>query len=387
MAETDGTGTIKSMSRSLFETPLAFGKIVIPGRIAMAPMTREYCPNGIPGEDVVTYYKRRAEGGAALIITEGMAVNSEGAHDGPIPLLYDARAIGALERVTSAVHQSGAKIFAQLWHVGVQDAATRVNEQTVRKRPARVGPSGLDPQGNLQGRPMTLADIDRTIEDFAAAAVAAKRAGFDGAEIHGAHGYLPDQFMSLKTNRRTDGYGGDFAGRIRFTTELVAACRKAVGEDFALILRFSQWKSFDYTARIAKTPDELAALLQPVADAGLDGFHCSTRRYWEPAFSGETRTLAGWAKHLTSKPVIAVGSATLATDFKSDIESDRGGVAESKANPGDIDDIIRHIVEGEFDMIAVGRAMIANPNWAALVKEGRESELLPFHKSHLERLE
>jgi 2,4-dienoyl-CoA reductase-like NADH-dependent reductase (Old Yellow Enzyme family) len=141
------------------------------------------------------------------------------------------------------------------------------------------------------------AGITQTIHDFAVATANARRAGFDGVEIHGGHGYLADQFLWERTNHRDDGYG--ISDRTRFLRELIAAYRQAGGPEFPLILRLSLWKSVDFSARIATTAQELESLLAPLVDAGVDAFHVSTRRFWEPAFDGDSRTLPGWFRKLT----------------------------------------------------------------------------------------
>jgi 2,4-dienoyl-CoA reductase-like NADH-dependent reductase (Old Yellow Enzyme family) len=373
------------MSDILFQ-PVRIGSMEVPNRIAMAPMTREFSPEGVPGGDVVDYYRRRAEGGTGLIITEGMAVNAAGAHDGPIPLFFRDETIKASAAIADAVHGAGGKIVPQLWHVGVQDSPTEVNPSTVKQKPRRVGPSGLLGTGEIGGDALDEKGIADTIADFARATRAARDAGFDGVEVHGAHGYLPDQFLWPRTNRRTDGYG-IAADRTRFVVELIKACKAAGGSDFPFILRFSQWKSFDYAARLAETPDELGAILKPLADAGVDAFHCSTRRFWEPGFAGDPMTLAGWARKLTGVPVIAVGSVTLEMDFKEGMTEDAGGIADSAPRSKDVDTVARLIANGEFDMIAVGRAMIANPDWANLVREGRQGDLRPFSRELLASLD
>lgn len=365
-------------------TPLRIGTLEIPNRIAMAPMTREFAPGGVPGADVAVYYRRRAEGGAGLIITEGMAVNAAGAHDGPIPLLYQPETLAACRAIVAAVHGAGARIMPQLWHVGVQDSPTQVNPQTIKQRPARVGPSGLLGTGEIGGETLDESGVADTIADFARATAASRQAGFDGVEIHGAHGYLPDQFLWDRTNRRSDGYGRE---RTRFIAELVRACKAAGGGDFPLLLRMSQWKSFDYHARLAQSPTELEALLIPISDAGVDAFHCSTRRFWEPAFAGDPLTLAGWFRKITGKPTIAVGSVTLEHDFKAGKTEATGGIAESAARSRDVETVAQAIALGEFDMIAVGRAMIANPDWAALVRAGEAHRLRPFTRDMLAALE
>lgn len=368
-------------------SPIRIGGTTIPNRIAMAPMTREFSPGGVPGADVAAYYARRAQGGCGLIITEGMAVNAAGAHDGPIPLLYQIETIEACRAIVSAVHGAGAKIMPQLWHVGVQDSPTEVNPLTVKQKPRRVGPSGLLGTGEPGGDALDENGIADTIADFARATHAARMAGFDGIEIHGAHGYLPDQFLWDRTNLRSDRYGGDAKERTRFVIELIRACRAAAGPDFPIVLRFSQWKSFDYEARLADTPQELEAILAPIAAAGVDAFHCSTRRFWERGFTGDRLTLAGWARKLTGLPTIAVGSVTLENDFKHDKTEDSGGIAESASRSRDVEDVAALVERGEFDMIAVGRAMVANPDWANLVAAGHTHRLRPFTRDLLATLD
>ena len=129
--------------------------------------------------------------------------------------------------------------------------------------------------------PTELADVAQA---YATAAANARAAGFDAVELHGAHGYLLDEFLWERTNRRTDGYGGSLAARTRFPADVVAAVRAAVGPDFPILYRFSQWKTHQYDARIAETPAELEAILTPLIDAGVDVLHPSTRRHYLPAF-------------------------------------------------------------------------------------------------------
>lgn len=371
-----------ALNNILFE-PVVIGGLTIPNRIAMAPMTREFAQGGVPGADVAAYYTRRAAGGVGLIITEGMAISAEGAHDGPIPHIFLPEARDGLAAIADGVHGAGGKVISQLWHVGVQDSPTEVNPDTVKQRPRRVGPSGLDGAGARTGDVLDERGIADTIAAFADAARIAESTGYDGVEIHGAHGYLPDQFLWARTNRRADHYGAD---RTRFVVELLRACRAAVSPGFAIILRLSQWKSFDYAARLAETPTELEALLRPIVEAGVDALHCSTRRFWEPGFSDSPLTLAGWMRKISGVPVIAVGSVTLEADFKNGKTEATGGIAESALRTRDVADVARLIAAGEFDMIAVGRALIANPDWATLVREGRQEELRPFVKEMLATL-
>jgi len=359
--------------------PFTLNGLTLPNRIVMAPMTRNFSPHGVPGTDVAAYYRRRAEGGVGLILTEGTSPNHPQAANMPqIPHIYGEEALAGWARVVEGVHAAGGRIFSQLWHVGA------VQGQSVPKLPVSpISPSGLLKPGVKIGEPMTQADIDAVIEAFAQGAANAKRVGFDGIEIHGAHGYIIDEFFWDGTNRRTDKYGGDLVQRTQFAVEIIRECRRRTGPDFLIQLRFSQWKGQEYTARLAATPQELARFLEPLAAAGLDAFHCSTRRFWEPEFEGSDLNLAGWTKKLTGKPTITVGSVSLDVDFM--VSLGRMPAPKSEASGGDgagrsahMDRLAEMLARGDFDLVAVGRAMLADPAWAAKVRDGRFDELLPF---------
>lgn len=279
-------------TRALFE-PFDSGKMTLANRIVMAPMSRGFSHKGVPGTDVADYYRRRAENGVGLIITEGTLIHHPAAAANPNwPNFHGKDSLNGWARVAEAVHSAGGRIMPQLWHVGM----TRKVGALPNPEEMPVGPSGLDLSGKKISEPLSETEIASLIAAFAQAAVDAKRIGFDGIELHGAHGYLIDQFFWGKTNRRTDRYGGDLVDRTRFAVEIVKACRRAVGPDYPIALRFSQWKSSDYTAKLAETPDELARFLAPLANAGVDIFHCSTRRCWESEFIGSDLNLAGWTK-------------------------------------------------------------------------------------------
>jgi 2,4-dienoyl-CoA reductase-like NADH-dependent reductase (Old Yellow Enzyme family) len=357
-----------NLARALFE-PFESEKLTLANRIVMAPMTRGFSPSGVPGNDVADYYRRRAENGVGLIITEGTLINHPAAAASPsLPNFHGEDALNGWARVAEAVHSAGGRIMPQLWHVGM----TRKVGDKPNPEAMPVGPSGLDLSGEKISEPLTEAEIASLIEAFAQAAADAKRIGFDGIELHGAHGYLIDQFFWGKTNRRTDRYGGDIVGRTRFAVEVIEACRRAVGPDFPIVLRFSQWKSSDYSAKLAETPDELARFLAPLADAGVDVFHCSTRRFWEPEFADSDPNLAGWAKKLTGKPTITVGSVGLDAEFTR-LFSDGAG-----AGTVSLDNLIERLEEGEFDLVAIGRALLNDPTWASKIREGRLEDLKPF---------
>lgn len=360
-------------------TPVDLGKLSVKNRIAMAPMTRTYSPGNTPNEAVVSYYQRRAEGGVGLIITEGTFVNHEAASGYPnVPAFYGKEALAGWRKVVDAVHAAGGKIAPQLWHVG---AIRRPGIMPGGDTPGH-SPSGMAKPGKVTGHAMTQDDIDNVVAAFAQAAADAKEIGFDAIELHGAHGYLIDQFFWDGTNQRTDGYGGDLAQRSRFALEIVHAVRAAVGDDFPIIFRFSQWKQQDYSVRLCETPEALQAFLTPLAEAGVDIFHCSTRRFWEPEFEGSDLNLAGWARKLTGKPTITVGSVGLNADFLPE-----DGTADFKAaEPASLDRLIERAERNEFDLVAVGRALIANPDWANQVAEGQTEGLVAFEKKMLHEL-
>jgi len=365
--------------------PFTLNGLTLTNRIVMAPMTRNFSPGGVPGPDVAAYYRRRAEGGTGLILTEGTAPNHPQARNLPnVPQMYGDEALAGWKRVVEGVHAGGGRIFSQLWHVGaVQIPGT----PTLPVSP--TSPSGLLKPGVKVGEPMTQADIDAVIEGFAQGAANAKKVGFDGIEIHGAHGYIIDEFFWDGTNQRTDTYGGDLVARTRFAVEIIRECRRRVGPNFPMQIRISQWKGQEFNARLANTPQELARFLEPLVAAGIDAFHCSTRRFWEPEFGGSDLNFAGWTKKLTGKPTTTVGSVTLDLDFIVSMgraPAPAGKPAESDGRAAHFDRLLEMLERGDFDLVAVGRAMLADPNWAAKVREGQFEQLNPFSPQVLKAL-
>lgn len=361
--------------------PWTLGRLRLRNRIAMAPMTRERAEGGVPTDEMAHYYARRAEGGVALIITEGTPPDAAGCFGSTVPRFYGSDALSGWKKVVESVHRHGSAIFPQLWHVGAFSPSMIGMKDSLEPGAVRLSPSGLAAPGRPFGTAMSPRDIEATIRSFSRAAVAARDLGFDGVEIHGAHGYLPDQFLWSGTNGRSDRYGGDAGARVRFPCELVAAIKTEAGADFPVSFRLSQWKQLDYSARIAQTPQELAAIVEPLAASGVDLFHCSTRRFWEPEFAGDRRNLAAWVRSLSGRPVMTVGSVTLATDFKSPT-----GKIHAQVSSEHVDQLSEGIARGDYDMVAIGRALLSNPDWVRLVESGRLSALVPFERSVLERL-
>ena len=361
---------------SLFQ-PFALKSLHIKNRIVMAPMTRSFSPNGVPTADVAAYYRRRAEGEVGLILSEGTVIDRpSSSNDANIPHFYGEQALAGWQNVIDGVHAAGGSMGPQIWHMGVMD-----NHHSGWLPPVPFeGPSGLNRPGFNNGKTMTESDIADTIAAFGRAAADAKRLGFDCVEIHGAHGYLIDQFFWEGTNERTDQYGGKtLPERTRFAVEVIKEVRKQVGEDFALIIRLSQFKPSAYDFKQAKTPQELEAWLNPLADAGIDIFHCSQRRFWEPEFDDSDLNFAGWAKKLSGKATITVGSVGLSGDF---FGSFRGESSE----PSSLEELERRMDRGDFDLVAVGRPILADPFWVQKIRDGRNEELRAFTKDALGHL-
>ncbi|KAA1029462.1 NADH:flavin oxidoreductase [Pseudonocardia sp. EV170527-09] len=367
----------------LLGRPYSLGSAQLANRIVMAPMTRYFSPGGVPGDDVAAYYARRAAAGTGLIITEGTYIDDPSAGDSAdVPRFHGEASLAGWAKVVEAVHGAGGRIMPQLWHVGI----TREAGKPPFPEAPSVGPSGVALDGTEgAGQALDLAGIDRIVGAFAEAAAQAERIGFDGVELHGAHGYLIDEFLWERTNRRTDGYGGGRAERARFAAEIVAAVRERVAPDYPVVFRFSQWKGGHYDARLAATPDELTEVLTPLADAGVTALHASGRRYWEPEFPDADAELniAGWARKVTGLPTITVGSVGLDQVF--DPAMFAGG--DAHADVSGVEKLLDRLEDDEFDLVAVGRALLADPEWGRKVLEGRESELVPFTKAALGTLD
>lgn len=359
----------------LFE-PFSHGALKLKNRIVMAPMTRSFSPGHAPGENVAAYYRRRAENEVGLILSEGVSPNSTTATGTPdVPNIVTPEARAGWKRVAESVRAAGVRMGLQLWHEGPYRNPQKSEHPQIPSWSA----SGAKVPGKPLWAPMSEAEIETAISEFVAAAVATRDLGFDCVEFHGAHSYLIDSFFWDQTNTREDKWGGDWSGRTRFACEILRRTRKLVGSDFPIIIRLSQWKQQDFTTKAAPTPQELEKWLTPLAEAGVDIFHLSQRRFWEPEFPGSDLNFAGWAKKITGKPAISVGSVGLSGEFTALYSGE-------VSKPASLDALVDRMERGEFDLIAVGRALLNDPEWARKVKEGRVSELVDFSKDALATL-
>ena len=354
--------------------PFDGANMALANRVVMAPMTRSFSPGHVPNDQVVDYYRRRAAGQVGLILSEGVSTNTVTATGTPnVPNIVSDEARAGWKKVADAVHGAGGKMGLQLWHEG----PFRNPAKTAHPDAPSWSASGFKMPGKVIWDPMSDAEIETAITEFVDAAVACKELGFDCVEFHGAHSYLIDSFFWDQTNLRSDKWGGDWAGRTRFACEVISRTRDKVGPDYPLIIRLSQWKQQDFAALSAQTPQELEQWLAPMVAAGVDCFHCSQRRFWEPTFEGSDLNFAGWAKKVTGKPSISVGSVGLSGEFTELYGP--GGTSE----PASLDALIERMEAGEFDLIAVGRALLQDPDWTVKVRDGRDDELQTFTKDAL----
>ena len=356
-------------------TPCNFGNLKLRNRIAMAPMTRRMAKEGgIPTQQIIDYYKRRALGEVGLIISEGTGIDSVHAYDTlTVPRFDNEEQLQGWKKVVEAIHEAESAFAPQLWHTG-------------RFAANPIGPSYCEMPARKDGSPrppvkaMEKKDFIQVKANYVRAALNAQKIQCDAIEIHGAHGYLLDSFLSAKVNKRKDEYGGSLENRMRFPLEVTKAIREAVGKDYPIIYRFSQWRVDDYSDIKFHNPKELELWVKALAEAGADILHVSTYDAMLPGFPEHgNKTFCGWAKELSGLPCIAVGKITVNLT----LDKAYGDYQEQVTDPKPALDLV---TKGEADMLAIGRALIPNPDWVKIVREGNWKQLQAFDKSQLENL-
>jgi 2-enoate reductase len=340
----------------LFE-PGRIGKLFIKNRIVMSSMGIGGLaePDGRLGERAIDYYVARAKGGVGLITTAAARVEREIDPTGASFLGTDGSMyIAPLSELADAVHDYGAKIIVQL-----TAGRGRIAPLDYLKRFGAVAPSSVPCFANpkIIARELTTAEVERLVEAFALAAVTLDTAGIDGIELHAHDGYLLDQFQTTLWNQRKDRYGGDIDGRLQFSKEIISAIRKAVNRDFPIIYRFGLTHYFDGGREI----EEGLEIVQRLERVGVDAFHidagCYETRYW--AIPPPTQppgcmvNLAEMVKKIVKVPVIAVGKL---------------------GDPGLAEMVLQ---EGKADFIALGRPLLADPDWANKVREEIREDIRP----------
>lgn len=341
-------------------------------------MQRGWAENDGMSDQTIGYYLDRVNGGMGLLISEGVIIDHDAGYVdiGEMhmrPDTYDGWA-----RLGEVIKGAGGHFLLQLWHPG----AVRMDGQGRYPDIAPISPSGIF-NGEPRGRAITEQDLEDLTAGWVAGAVAAQEAGLDGVEIHMAHGYLLHQFLWHEMNRRTDGLGGDgMADRLKFPLRVLQAVRAAVKPDFIISCRVSQWAEWDYDAKIARTPEELETLIRALDAGGADMLHMSTRYFHNPEWPDlhPTRTLSGWVKEFTDLPVVTVGSVGMNVDLMQTLYSDRD---ELQTIESSVAELLPLFEDGQFDLVAVGRASIGDPELVTKIRDGRFDEIRPFTRADI----
>jgi 2,4-dienoyl-CoA reductase-like NADH-dependent reductase (Old Yellow Enzyme family) len=336
------------------------GNIELNNRAGLAPMTRTSASNeGIANERMAQYYANFANGGFGLVITEGTYTDelySQGYHNQPG--IANPTQGEAWKKVVEATHQEGSKIICQLMHAGALSQGNIYKQET-------LGPSATLPKGEQLAvyggegdypipREATKEDIADVIQGFVNSAIRAREAGFDGVEIHGANGYLLDQFLTDYSNQRTDEYGGSTETRVQLTVEVIDAVKKAVGNDFVVGVRVSLGKVNDYHHKWVRGEEDAKIIFEKIASAKPDYIHTTEYDATNPAFGEQGPSLAELARKYTGLPLIVNGNLE---------------------DPSKAEGII---TSGHADIITLGKGALANPDWVKKVKEGKKIEEFTF---------
>lgn len=294
--------------------PAELGRLSLRNRLVVAPMTRvSATADGRTTPRMTAYYRGFAEGGFGLIISEGIYPD-KAFSQGYLyqPGLSDEAQVAGWRNVVQAVHGAGGRMIAQLMHAGALSQGNPHRRHTVG--PSAVAPKGKQMEFYRGAGPyplpveMSSAEIEEAVAGFSNAALSAQRAGFDGVEVHGANGYLLDQFLTEGVNLRAGVYGGDVGSRIGLTTRVIAAVRGAVGPEFLIGVRVSQAKVNDFEHRWSGGEADAEIVFRAVAQAGADYVHTTEFEAWRPAFAERGPSLAALAKAHSGLPVIANGS-------------------------------------------------------------------------------
>jgi N-ethylmaleimide reductase len=332
---------------SLLYSPVTLGPYTFKNRIAMSPMTRSRAVGNVPEDLMVEYYKQRAAS-AGLIITEGTSPSPNGLGYPRIPGIFSAAQVAGWKKVTDAVHSKGAKIFIQLMHTG------RVGHPNNLPQGASViGPSEVvavgemytdaeGPKAHPTPKAMTEADVKTAIGEYEHAAKNAVAAGFEGIELHGANGYLLEQFIRPNSNKRTDAYGGSIENRARFVLDVVKATTAAIGKD-KVGIRLSPFGVFNDMPLYPEMESDYADLARALNAAGLFYIHLVDHSaLGAPAVPQSIKDT--FRKEF--KGVLILSGGYDAARAESDLEA------------------------GKADLIAVGRPLLANPDLLERWKAG-----------------
>ena len=320
----------------LIREPITINTLTLRNRIVKAPCDTAGAVDGAPDENMAEHYRQRSRG-TGLVIVEHEWILPEGMAHAKQLSIGDDRLIDAYRVLTDAVHGEGAAVFAQLSHAGARSRDSGLDA---------IAPSAETVWPQCHPRAMDDEDIDRVINGFVQAAVRAKKAGFDGVQIHSAHGYLLNQFYSPLTNRRTDAYtGSTLAGRTKLHCDILRSVREAVGDSYPVAIRFGACDFMDGGSAIDEIPQAAKAFEDAGADlidisGGLSGFIIPGRT--EPGYFKDLSMAAGSA---VSVPVVLTGGVTTGEQLE------------------------RLLEEGAADLIGIGRALLNDPDWSVKALE------------------
>jgi 2,4-dienoyl-CoA reductase-like NADH-dependent reductase (Old Yellow Enzyme family) len=343
------------MTNDILFSPFSINGFKLKNRIGVAPMTRMSSPgDSIPRQDVLDFLVRRAQNGAAIVYTEAIVTDYESAQGYPGQArLTTQRQIDAWKPVVKAIQEEGAIAIMQMFHCG------RMAWPEINPAGRVIAPSAISPKQDnpMTGSPypvpdaMTQFDIDHVIKGFAETARGAVEAGFDGIEIHGAHGYLINSFLSTYSNHRTDSYGGSVENRFRFAHEVIEAVRKAVPRERLLLFRISNWGVADMEVSLFESKDEWQQMIRLLSAEPIDAISVSTYSYSEKAF-GTDQNMAQITREVTDLPIMICGRIY-----------DRASA----------EDALKHA-----DIVLSAKSMLLNPNW---VEDLRAGKALPLYES------
>ena len=343
------------MAEDALFSPFKLNGFNLKNRIGVAPMTRMSSPgDSIPRQDVLDFLVRRARNGAAIVYTEAIVTDYESAQGYPKQArLTTQRQIDAWKPVVKAIQQEGAVAVMQMFHCG------RMSWPEINPAGLVIAPSAITPKQDnpMTGAPytvpdaMTQFDIDHVIKGFVETARGVVEAGFDGIEIHGAHGYLINNFLSSYSNQRTDAYGGPVENRYRFAHEVIEAVRKVVPRDRLLIFRISNWAIADMKVSLFENKAEWQEMIRLLSGEPIDAISVSTYGYSEKAF-GTDQTMAQLTRAVTGLPIMICGRIY-----------DRASA----------DDALKHA-----DIVLSAKSILLNPNWVEDLRAGKD---LPLYES------
>ncbi|MDN5336569.1 MAG: hypothetical protein PWR02_1595 [Synergistales bacterium] len=332
-------------------SPITIGKVTIKNRLVVAPMVTVYCDqDGMATERFIRYHEEKARGGWGLIIVEDYAVDPMG-RGFWTPGLWKDEQIESHSELVERVHAAGAKIIAQVYHCGRQTSSAIIGQQPVSASPLPCPIMGEVP------RDLSVPEIKKIVSQFGDTALRAKKAGFDGVQVHGAHGYLIAQFMSNYSNKRSDEYGGTLENRMRFPLEIIADIRKKCGPDFLIDFRISGEEKVPG----GRTIEETKVIARQLEKQGIDMIHISAGTYestWAiiPPMNITKAWIVDWAaevKKVVDIPVTTVGRINDPL------------VAESI------------LASGKADLVAMGRASLADPWFPNKYFEGKRDDIRP----------